>query len=181
MKTFTKNTAAALVATGLLAGTAYAQVGVGGSVGGSAGAGGTGAGVGADVGAGASGSVGAGSGHGTGGNADAVTGHDVTGSIAGQADFGQAISSIRSASTEVQAMSEVSSVDVVDASTAAQGQSGIALENAIADNEEAIAELQQSIEGNAELMTALEAEGVEPSSVVALQTTADGSVTVFTR
>ncbi|VVS96324.1 hypothetical protein [Rhizobium sp. EC-SD404] len=183
MKMFTKTTVAAIIATGLLAGTAYAQVGVGGSVGGSAGAGagGAGAGVGAGVGAGASGSAGAGMGHDAGGNAGVGVGQDVTGSVNGRADFGQAISSIRSASTEVESMSEISSVEVVDANMAAQGQSGVALENAIADNEDAIAELQQSIEGNADLMTALEAEGVEPSSVVALQTGADGSVTVFTR
>lgn len=85
------------------------------------------------------------------------------------------------ASSLCAGMSEISSVEIVDANMAAQGQSGVALENAIADNEDAIAELQQSIEGNADLMTALEAEGVDPSSVVALQTGADGSVTVFTR
>lgn len=181
MKTFTETTLAAIAATGLLAGTALAQVGVGGSVGGSAGAGGAGAGVGAGVGAGSAGSAGAGMGHDAGGNAGVGVGQDVTGSVNGRADFGQAISSLRSASTEVEAMSEISSIQVVDASTAAQGQNGVALENAIADNEDAIAELQQSIEGNAELMTALEAEGVQASSVVALQTAADGSVTVFTR
>lgn len=190
MNTFTKTTLSAIFATTLFAGTALAQVSVGGGAGVDAGAGAGGAGVG--VGAGASGSAGAGAqgmggnaggGMGAGSGAGAGTELDTgaTGSVNASNDFGQAIASIRTASTDIEALTSVETVEVVDASAAAQGESGVALDNAIADNEDAIADLRSSIEANAELMAALEAEGVDVSSVVAAETTADGTVTVFTQ
>jgi len=78
-------------------------------------------------------------------------------------------------------LANASSVTVVDVEGEVQGKNAAALDNAVADNEEDIAALQAAIEADAELSAALDAQNVDVSSVVALETNADGSVTVFSR
>ncbi|MCO6387079.1 hypothetical protein [Aliihoeflea sp. 40Bstr573] len=98
-----------------------------------------------------------------------------------ETNFGRAISAIRTSEYDIDAVASASSVTVVDVEAEVQGENAVALDNAVADNEDDIAALQAAIEADAELSAALAAQDVDVSSVVAVETNADGSVTVFSR
>jgi hypothetical protein len=125
----------ALAITTILAGIAIAQVGggVGVGVSGEAGVGAAGGGIGAGAsgGAAASGSDNAGGMGASGaagaearGNADVSTG----------TNFGRAISAIRTANNDIDALASASSISVVDIEAEVQGENAVALDNAVADN-----------------------------------------------
>lgn len=180
----------ALAITTILAGTALAQVGggVSGSVGGGVGVGASGeAGVGAaggGIGAGASGGAAAsGSGNAGGMGASGAAGAEARGNadVSTETNFGRAISAIRTSDNDIDALASASSISVVDIESEVQGENAVALDNAVADNEDSIAALQATIEADAELSAALAAQDVDVSSVIAVETNADGSVSVFSR
>lgn len=105
-----------------------------------------------------------------------------TGSISGEANFGDVISSIRAGKSNAEqlgSMTEVSKVNVVRVDELAQGENTTALENALTENKDEVSELQKAIEQNSALQAELEKQQVEASSVVATKTEADGSLTVF--
>jgi hypothetical protein len=98
--------------------------------------------------------------------------------------FGAAVSSIRTGrmtAADIDAIDGRTSVRVARLGATARGRNAVTLNNAIEANADAIAMLQSSIAGNASLSAALEAGGIDVSSVVAATVNADGSVTVFTR
>jgi hypothetical protein len=187
--------AAALFAALVLSAPAIAGgigVGVGTSGHGSVGAGGSGAGV--STGAGANVGVDAGSGAGSvdaGGSIDtsATQGVDATGS--GTATDGDttvgapvklepvltAISSGKKASSAIKKATTIGAVEVVDLSTVADSK----LQKAIAKNQTAIKQLQASVRSNAQLSSALEAQGVDASQIVAANFQSGGALTVYVK
>lgn len=184
-----KTAASALAITTILAGTALAQVGggVSGSVGGvgvgasgEAGVGATGGGIGAGASGGAAAS---GSGNVGGMGAGGAAGAQARGNaeVSTETNFGRAISAIRTSDNDIDALASASSITVVDIEAEVQGENAVALDNAVADNEDGIAALQAAIESDAELSAALAAQDVDISSVIAVETNADGSVSVFSR
>jgi hypothetical protein len=105
-----------------------------------------------------------------------------TGSVSSDADFGDVISSIqagKSNTDQLGTLTDVSKVKVVRVGELATGENATALENALSENKEQVAELQTAVEANAALKAELEKQQVQPSSVVATKTEADGSITVF--
>ena len=82
------------------------------------------------------------------------------------------------ASASIGAMSDVGAVNVVRVSDLGNADAD-ALAKAKTDNQASIDGLKTSIEGNAQVKAALEQQGVDPSSVVAANVAADGSLTVY--
>jgi hypothetical protein len=180
-RTFVATTAGILAAS-ILATPVLAQVGVGASGNASGGVGvgaeAGGVGVGAEASGSTSGAASAGSGSGIG--VDAGT----TAATGAQADVGQAVSSIqtsRTAAAEIAAVTDASSVNVVNIGALAEGQNGDALETAMAENADGIVALRSAVGSNAALSSALESQGIDVAAVVGATANADGSVTVYTQ
>lgn len=177
---------AALMGASLLAAPATAQVSVGGSVGadigvntGEADRGSDTSGVapGADVDLRTEGQAGAELGADTGADTELDTG--TTAAIGGSFDGAlSAMGNNSAAATSISSMTDVSSVNVIRISEL-EGADMDALATAESENSASIDELRSSIEGNAAVSAALEAQAVEPSTVVAADVTADGSLTVY--
>lgn len=136
---------------------------------------GAGVGIGADV-SGKAGNTGAKAGA----NADVET----TGSINADAgNQGDVVSSIRgngATAADIDAMADVSEVEVVRVAPPTE-EAGKAIDNAMQQNEAALDELRQALEGNASVKDKLSQAGVDPRTVVAARTAADGTLTVYVR
>lgn len=113
--------------------------------------------------------------------ADAELDTDTTASVG--ASFDGALSAIgnnSASASSISAMTEVSSVNVIRISEL-QGADMDALMGVETENTASIDELQGSIEGNTAVMAALEAQAVDPESIVAADVAADGSLTVYVK
>lgn len=91
-----------------------------------------------------------------------------------------AIGNNSASASSISAMTDVSSVNVIRISEL-DGADMDALMSAETENTASIDELQGSIEGNAAVMAALEAQSVDPENVVAADVAADGSLTVYVK
>jgi len=177
MKRVIALTAAALMTGSLFAAPALAQVSVD-------------TGVGANVGIGTNADTSAGSASGTvgtdaqiktnnmGAAANTNVDTDITAAIGGSWDGLLSSMGDTGASASIGAMSDVGSVNVVRISDLGNTDAD-ALAKAKTDNQASIDQLKTSIEGNAKVKAALEQQGVDPSSVVAANVAADGSLTVY--
>lgn len=177
MKRVIALTAAALMTGSLFAAPALAQVSVD-------------TGVGANVGIGTNADTSAGSASGTvgtdtqiktnnmGAAANTNVDTDTTAAIGGSWDNLLSSMGDTGASASIGAMSDVGSVNVVRISDLGNTDAD-ALAKAKTDNQASIDQLKTSIEGNAKVKAALEQQGVDPSSVVAANVAADGSLTVY--
>ena len=201
MKKIIALSAAALLSTSMIAAPALAQVNVdvggkgGISVGGGSGSAGADVGGGANVGAGSGGvNVGGSGGANVGADgsgiklgaqadadADAELDTDTTAAIG--ASFDGALSAMArgsEAASSIGAMSEVSTVNVVRIGELANADMD-AFGSAETENKASIDELRASLEGNAAVKSALEAQSVTSDQVVAADVNADGSLTVYVR
>ncbi|WP_210205805.1 hypothetical protein [Hoeflea marina] len=86
---------------------------------------------------------------------------------------------------DTDAASDIGSVtganDVTVVSVDAEADGSQSIDKAVNANQASISELRQSIQANADVSGKLEAEGVDVASVIAAQTGADGSLTVYVR
>lgn len=172
----------ALLAGSIAAVPALAQVGVGvgaeGGVGAGVGVGGVGVGGGASAGAGVDAGAGA--------QVDADSrgrtagmGIDTGMTASTRAGFNHALDALDRTAAEIGALAQVSSIDVIDLGTDARAKADI--DAKVAGNMNGIKVLQSAVRANADLATALKAQDVDVSAIVAANVTADGRVTVFTR
>jgi hypothetical protein len=83
------------------------------------------------------------------------------------------------ASTDVSAVTDTSTVNVVTVSSVAAGGDTTALDAALDANADALATLRTNVAANAALSTKLTDAGAAADKVVAVVTEADGSVTVY--
>ncbi len=101
-----------------------------------------------------------------------------------KANFGQVISSIQSNKTgpsQIQAISEVTSVNVVKVGDIAKGENMSAFDNAVTKNEANITSLRTAMTSNTAVSSALTSASVDVNAVVAADVGADGVLTVYTR
>lgn len=104
-----------------------------------------------------------------------------TAAIGSQPTFDGALSAIEggaASTTAIEAMSEVGSVEVVRIGEL-EGADMTALETAKAESEAEIGELQAALEANTAVTTALEAEDVAATDVVAAEMGAGGELVVY--
>jgi hypothetical protein len=172
-----------LMSASLLASPALAQVSVdvGGSAGVDAGADVSGSGTGTAAGTGVDTDVELRTGAQADTDADAGVDPGTTAAVGGS--FDSAISAMvnnSAAAGSISSMTEVRLVKVIRISDL-EGADMDALLSAETENRATIDELQSSIEGNATVMAALEAEAVDPEDIVAAEVAADGSITVYVR
>lgn len=117
--------------------------------------------------------------------AAAVTALSVSPVIAASnANFGQVISSIQASKTEaseIQALTTVKNVNVVNVSDLAKGENMTALDQAVTKNEGDITSLRTAMTANTAVNTALTDAKVDVSTVVAADISGDGELTVFVR
>jgi hypothetical protein len=117
--------------------------------------------------------------------AAAVTALSVSPVIAASnANFGQVISSIQASKTEaseIQALTTVKNVNVVQVSDLAKGENMTALDQAVTKNEGDITSLRTAMTANTAVNTALTDAKVDVSTVVAADISGDGELTVFVR
>jgi hypothetical protein len=114
---------------------------------------------------------------------DAATDNGTTAST-GAADFDSLIASIKADSTNVGAISSlttVGSVTVVRANDLAKGENMQALQQAIDENHAAVTDLQAAIAANPALKAKLDAQNIAASSIVAADVGQDGSLTVYVK
>lgn len=151
-----------------------------------------GADAGVSAGTGVSGGIGSGglsadAGVSAGADADATTqaggaGAGVSGETTASTgvDFNTALSAIgdESSAATLRTMTDVGAVTVVDVSETANADA-TALESAVEANATKIEEMRASLQSNAAVNAALEAEEVDVSQVIAADVAADGSLTVF--
>lgn len=168
------------LAAGLMLTPAMAvDVGAGVSASGSAGV--SSDGVSSDVGANSDVSAGA-TGQSPTGSASGAIDTGTTAATSSEASFGTLISSINNSqavTSQIETMTEVNSVTVVEISSLQRGQSENALQNALSRNANAAADLQAAINANSELMSKIDEQSVDVSSVIAAEIAADGGLTLF--
>lgn len=114
------------------------------------------------------------------GNVDVGT----TASTGAEANFGSVISAIQTsgtASADIEAVTDASQVEVVRVSDLAEGESMNAVDEALANNQSSVDELRTAVEANAAISQRLEEDQVQTGDVVAAETAADGSVTLYVR
>lgn len=188
MKKILALSAAALLSTSMIAAPALAQVSVdvggsgGVSVGGSTDSGSGSVGV--DAGGGANVGV-SGDGVKLGAEADtdanAELDNESTAAIGGTFDGAlSAMTRAGEAAGSIGAMTEVSSVNVIKVDGMADANME-AFAKAETDNQASIDELRASLDANAAVKAALDAQSVNSGDVVAASVNADGSLTVFVR
>lgn len=120
------------------------------------------------------------------GSADTMESEIDTGSTAAidaEASFDGALSAINGsaqAAATIESMTEPGSVEIVRIDEL-EGADMDALETATSENSDAIDELHAAIDANTAVSGALEAEDVTTADVVAAETGADGSLTVYVR
>jgi hypothetical protein len=99
-------------------------------------------------------------------------------------NFGQVISSIQAAKTsptQIQGLTTVKSVNVVQVNDLAKGENMKALDEAVTKNESDISSLRSALTANTAVKTALTDAKVDVSKVVATEIASDGSLTVYVR
>jgi hypothetical protein len=99
-------------------------------------------------------------------------------------NFGKVISSIQAAKTsptQIQGLTTVKSVNVVQVNDLAKGENMKALDEAVTKNESDITSLRTALTANAAVNTALMDANVDVSKVVATDIASDGSLTVYVR
>ena len=102
----------------------------------------------------------------------------------GAADFETLIASIEADSTNVGAISSlttIGSLEVVRAVDLAKGQNMQALDKAISDNRAAITDLQTAMAANPALKAKLDAQKIAVSAILAADIDPDGSLTVYVK
>lgn len=100
------------------------------------------------------------------------------------ANFGQVISSIQASKTgasQIQAVTTVSSVNVVKVNDLAKGENMNALDQAVTKNEGDIATLRTAMTSNTAVNAALATASVDVTTVVAANISTDGVLTVYVR
>ena len=105
-------------------------------------------------------------------------------SASSDANFGQVISSIQASKTsptQIQGLTTVKSVNVVQVDTLAKGNNMKALDEAVTKNESDITSLRGALTANTAVSTALTNAKVDVSKVVATDIAADGVLTVYVR
>ena len=114
---------------------------------------------------------------------DAATDNGTTAST-DTADFETLVTSIRADSTNVGAISAlttIGSLKVVRAVDLAKGDNMQALEKAISDNQAAISGLQAAMTANPAVKAKLDAQKVAASAILAADIAPDGSLTVYVK
>ena len=99
-------------------------------------------------------------------------------------NFGKVISSIQAAKTsptQIQGLTTVKSVNVVQVNDLAKGENMKALDEAVTKNESDITSLRSALTANTAVKTALTNANVDVSKVVATDIASDGSLTVYMR
>jgi hypothetical protein len=99
-------------------------------------------------------------------------------------NFGKVISSIQAAKTsptQIQGLTTVKSVNVVQVNDLAKGENMKALDEAVTKNESDISSLRSALTANTAVKTALTDAKVDVSKVVATEISSDGSLTVYVR
>ena len=102
-----------------------------------------------------------------------VTDDDAT--AGSKVNFGTLISSIRASKTSLEGVDETTAVSVVDVDDLMQGNNRVALENALADNQDQITDLRADLTALA--LPDLQSQDVEQT--VGIAKAKDGSLTVF--
>ena len=99
-------------------------------------------------------------------------------------NFGKVISSIQAAKTgptQIQGLTTVKSVNVVQVNDLAKGENIKALDEAVTKNESDISSLRSALTANTAVKTALMDAKVDVSKVVATDIASDGVLTVYVR
>ena len=99
-------------------------------------------------------------------------------------NFGKVISSIQAAKTgptQIQGLTTVKSVNVVQVNDLAKGENMKALDEAVTKNESDITSLRSALTANTAVKTALTNAKVDVSKVVATDIASDGILTVYVR
>ncbi|MBF9032108.1 hypothetical protein HKCCE3408_17045 [Rhodobacterales bacterium HKCCE3408] len=115
----------------------------------------------------------------------AEQGAEMRADAATRVNVGRVVSALRNGqqgSTDVAGIDASTEIEVVAVSELrnAQGQSnGEALDQAIADAGDTVKSIRDEVQGNAELVAALEADGHSADEVIAVIAAADGSVDVI--
>lgn len=117
-------------------------------------------------------------------DSDAEAGVDTgtTAATGGEGDLENAISAIGvggAGATEIEMMTDATNVEVVRIGESEGGSGSAELESAVSDNQDEIDDLRSAIESNSALSDKLNEEDVDASDVVAAQSEADGSLTVY--
>ena len=135
------------------------------------------AGVGADVSAGAS--VGADASTNASDNSNAAAA-DKGNSKAAKGNYGQLISGLQTSEVSADVVSglDAEADATITLLSELKAENASALDNALSKQEEGIADLRTEIEANAELMSALEAEGYSVDQVVAVNSANSGEITL---
>ena len=100
------------------------------------------------------------------------------------ANYGQVISSIQNTKkgmADVQAMTSVSSVNVVKISDIADTGNKASLDQALTKNDADITSLRSALTANTSVKTALAQQNVDVNAVVATDVSKDGVLTVYVR
>jgi len=138
------------------------------------------AGVGADVSAGAS--VGADASTNASDNSNAAAAEKGN-SKAAKGNYGQLISGLQTSEVSADVVSGLdaeadATITLLSELKGEAAENASALDNALSKQEEGIADLRTEIEANAELMSALEAEGYSVDQVVAVNSANSGEITL---
>ncbi|WP_274424590.1 hypothetical protein [Chelativorans sp. YIM 93263] len=107
-----------------------------------------------------------------------------TASTGGEANFGSVISAIQAGGTaagDVEAVTDASNIEIVRVSDLAQGESMNAVDEALANNQTSIDELRTAVEASSTVSQRLEQEQFQTEDVVAAESSADGSLTLYVR
>lgn len=117
-------------------------------------------------------------------NSGANAGIDVN--VGASADVNAAVSAISRSKAEIdqiKSLEEVTSVEIIDMDTLAQGNADISLDKALTENGPGVARLQAALQSKADLMAAILAENpdFDVESVVAADVKADGRLVVYTK
>jgi len=137
------------------------------------------AGVGADASAGAS--VGADTSTSASDNSNAAA--DKGNSKAAKANYGQLISALQTSEVSADVVSGLdaeadATITLLSELKGEAAENASALDNALSKQDESMADLRTEIEANAELMSALEAEGYSVDQVVAVNSANSGEITL---
>lgn len=116
--------------------------------------------------------------------AQTQTDSGTTASTKADANFGSVISAIqagKSNASSIEALTSVSTVEVVRVGELAKGENMQAFDNAVSKNQADITSLQTAIGANAALKAKLDEQSIAASDIVAAAVAADGSITVYVK
>lgn len=105
-------------------------------------------------------------------------GASATGAV--DTSYGSLISSLRTgAKAELTTVTDATVIHFVTVSSLSATDEAAALDNALADNEDAVTALRGEVTANAALSAKVTAAGYETDDIVAIVANADGSLTVY--